>query len=100
MLVFPSYHEGFGLPPLEAMVNSCPVVASKGTSCIQEICGDAAYYVDPSDIESLAEGIYRVATDEVLRAHLIQRGLQRARMFSWRTSAESHVKLFERLLTE
>ena len=100
MLVFPSHHEGFGLPPLEAMVNSCPVVASMGTSCIREICGDAAYYVDPSDIESLAEGIYRVATDKALRALLIQRGLQRARMFSWRTSAESHVKLFERLLAE
>jgi len=100
MLVFISHHEGFGLPPLEAMVNSCPVVASMGTSCVQEICGDAAYYVDPSDIKSLAEGIYRVATDEALRSLLIQRGLQRARMFSWRTSAECHVKLFERLLAE
>jgi glycosyltransferase involved in cell wall biosynthesis len=99
MLVFPSYHEGFGLPPLEAMINSCPVVASKGTACIEEVCGDAAYYVDPSDIKGLADGIYRVATDESLRADLIQRGLQRARMFSWRTSAKCHVKLFERLLS-
>ena len=70
------------------------------TSCIQEICGDAAYYVDPNDFESIAEGMHRVATDEALRALLIQRGLQRARMFSWRTSAEHHVELFERLLTE
>jgi glycosyltransferase involved in cell wall biosynthesis len=98
LLVFISHREGFGLPLVEAMVNACPIVASK-TSCIPEICGDAACYVDPDDIDSIAEGIHRVATDPVLRSDLIQRGLQRARMFSWRTSAERHVELFERLLT-
>ena len=96
LLVFPSFHEGFGFPPLEAMLNACPVVASH-TSCIPEVCGDAAYYVDPADAESIAEGIRRVATNETTRYHLIQQGLLRARMFSWRMSAESHVRLIRLL---
>ena len=97
LLVFISHHEGFGLPPLEAMANACPVVASH-SSCIPEICGDAAYYVDPADAESIAEGIRRVATDKELRADLVQRGLERAKMFSWRKSAERHLAVFEEAL--
>ena len=96
LLIFISHHEGFGLPPLEAMANACPVVASR-TSCIPEICGDAAYYVDPGNTGSIAEGIRRVATDTGLRATLIQRGLERVKLFSWRISAARHVDLFDRL---
>ena len=99
LLVFPSLQEGFGLPPLEAMLNACPVVASK-VSCVSEICGDAAFYVDPEDSESIAEGMRRVATDRNLRDSLIQRGLQRALLFSWKTSAENHLGLFLRLLNQ
>ena len=98
LLVFPSLQEGFGLPPLEAMLNACPVVASSASS-IPEVCGDAAYYVDPGDADSIAEGIYQVATNEMLRNDLIVRGLQRARMFSWTTSAERHMQLFRSHLT-
>jgi glycosyltransferase involved in cell wall biosynthesis len=97
LLVFPSLHEGFGLPPLEAMMNACPVVASRA-SCISEICGDAAFYIDPEDAGSIAEGIRRVATDRVLRDALITRGLERARLFSWRTSADKHLTLLHCLL--
>ncbi len=98
LLIFPSLHEGFGFPPLEAMLNACPVVASH-TSCIPEICGDAAYYVDPTDAESSAEGMLHVATSDLVRNHLIQKGLQRVQMFSWRTSAESHMRLIRSLLS-
>jgi glycosyltransferase involved in cell wall biosynthesis len=80
------------------MLNECPVVASSA-SCIPEVCGDAAYYVDPSDADSIAEGIYQVATNETLRNDLIVRGLKRARMFSWTTSAERHMQLFRGHLT-
>jgi glycosyltransferase involved in cell wall biosynthesis len=97
LLVFPSLQEGFGLPPLEAMLHGCPVVASSA-SCIPEVCSDAAHYIDPGDVDSIAEGMYQVATNEALRNDLIARGLQRARMFSWKTSAEGHVRLFRSLL--
>ena len=95
--VFPSLYEGFGLPPLEAMACGCPVVVSNVAS-LPEICGDAACYVDPYDVESIADGIYRVATDEELRGSLIQQGLQRVKMFSWEKSAREHIKVFEEVI--
>src|SRR4030042_1718052 len=55
LFVFPSFHEGFGLPPLEAMACGCPVVVSNAAR-LPEVCGDAVYYVDPNDVESIAEG--------------------------------------------
>jgi len=97
LLVQPSLYEGFGLPPLEAMACGCPVVVSNVAS-LPEVCGDAAYYVDPYDAESIADGIYRVATDEELRGSLIQQGLQRVKMFSWEKSAREHIKVFEEVI--
>jgi len=95
--VFPSLYEGFGLPPLEAMACGCPVIISNAAS-LPEVCGDAAYYVDPYNVESIAEGIYRVLTDEVLRSNLIEKGLERAKLFSWEKSAKEHLKVFEEVL--
>ena len=97
LLVFPSFYEGFGLPPLEAMACGCPAIVSNVAS-LPEVCGDAAYYVDPYNIESIAEGIYRVLTDEPLRRSLIAKGLARAKLFSWEKSAQGHIKLFEEVL--
>lgn len=97
LFVFPSLYEGFGLPPLEAMACGCPVVVSKAGS-LPEICGDAAYYVDPYDVEEIAEGICRVLTDTDLRAYLVKKGLERVKLFSWRRSAEAHLRLFKELL--
>ena len=93
-LVFPSFYEGFGLPPLEAMACGCPVIVSNVAS-LPEVCGDAGYYVDPYDVESIAEGIYRVLTDGALRQSLIRKGLERATLFSWEKSAREHIKVFE-----
>jgi glycosyltransferase involved in cell wall biosynthesis len=97
LFVFPSCYEGFGLPPLEAMACGCPVVVSNVAS-LPEVCGDAAYYVDPYSLESIAEGIYKVLTDEGLRQGLIQKGLERAKLFSWEKSAKEHVRVFEEFL--
>jgi len=97
LFVFPSFHEGFGLPPLEAMACGCPVVVSNAAS-LPEVCGDAAYYVDPNDAESIAEGMHKVLTDEALRRNLIEKGLQRAKLFSWEKSAGEHLKVFEEIL--
>jgi len=97
VFVLPSLYEGFGLPPLEAMACGCPVVVSNVAS-LPEVCGDAAYYVDPYSEESIAEGIYKVLTDESLRRSLIQKGLERAKLFSWEKSAREHLEVFKEVL--
>jgi len=85
-LVFPSLHEGFGLPVLEAMASGCPVAASTAGS-LPEVCGDAAVLFDPRDPESIANGIGR-AVDE--RDSLRPRGLARAAQFTWAAAARGH----------
>jgi len=85
IFVFPSLYEGFGLPPLEAMASGTPVVTSN-VSSLPEVAGDAAVLVDPYDPEAIAEAIYSVLTDEALRCGLRQKGIARAREFSWEAS--------------
>ncbi len=94
LLIFPSLCEGFGFPPLEAMACGCPVVTSHVAS-LPEVCGDAACYVDPYNVESIAEGIRKVAFDEGLSANLIQNGQKRAALFSLEKSVREHIKVFE-----
>jgi glycosyltransferase involved in cell wall biosynthesis len=84
--VFPSLHEGFGLPPLEAMACGTPVVSSLATS-LAEVVGDAALAIDPLDIDSIATGIDRVASDSSLRSALRELGLAQAARFSWDDTA-------------
>jgi glycosyltransferase involved in cell wall biosynthesis len=85
VFVFPSLYEGFGLPPLEAMASGTPVVTSN-VSSLPEVAGDAAVLVDPYEPQAIADGIYRVLTDEALRRNLRNRGVARARQFSWEAS--------------
>jgi glycosyltransferase involved in cell wall biosynthesis len=85
--VFPSLHEGFGLPPLEAMACGTPVVSSLATS-LAEVVGDAALAVDPLDVDSIAAGIDRIVGDEQLRRELRACGLARAARFSWDETAQ------------
>jgi len=94
--VFPSLYEGFGLPPLEAMACGCPVIVSKTTS-LPEVCGDAAYYIDPYSIGSITDAINKVLTDDTLRQLLREKGLKRAKLFSWEKSAEEHIRIFKEL---
>jgi glycosyltransferase involved in cell wall biosynthesis len=85
VFVFPSLYEGFGLPPLEAMASGTPVVTSN-LSSLPEVAGNAAVLVDPYDTSAIADGIYRVLTEEGLRTDLRRRGLVRAHQFSWESS--------------
>ncbi len=85
VFVFPSLYEGFGLPPLEAMASGTPVVTSN-VSSLPEVAGDAAVLVDPYDPESIAGGIERILTDETIRRMLRQKGIARAKQFSWEQS--------------
>jgi glycosyltransferase involved in cell wall biosynthesis len=82
LFVYPSFFEGFGFPPLEAMACGVPVVTSN-TSSLPEVVGDAALMVDPYDIEELSWAMEQVVSDNELNRELARRGLERAKMFSW-----------------
>ncbi|MGC9505234.1 glycosyltransferase family 4 protein [Baaleninema sp.] len=92
---FPSLYEGFGIPLLEAMACGCPVIASHVAS-IPEVCGDAAEYVDPWSVESIATGIYRVATDVSLRSTLREGGLERVKLFNTHRMFEEIIGILHR----
>ncbi len=85
--VFPSLYEGFGLPVIEAMACGAPVVCSKA-GALPEVVDDAAVLVDPLDIDSIATGLTTVLTSRSLQASLRQRGIARAKQFSWDQTAE------------
>ncbi len=92
--VYPSLHEGFGFPVLEAMACGAPVVCAD-TSSLPEVAGDAALRVDPLDVEALAEALGRVATDEKLRTDLIRRGFEQVQRFSWQRCARETLAVLE-----
>jgi len=92
--VFPSFYEGFGLPPLEAMQCGVPVVASN-TSSIPEICGKAnAVFFNPQDPQNMAEKIFEITSQKSLREKLIANGLQRVKQFSWQKMTEETLKIY------
>jgi len=93
-LVYPSFYEGFGLPALEAIACGCPVIASSSSS-LSEVLGDSGYYIDPHDIEAIAKAITDVIEKEELRLELINKGLLRAKRFTWEKSAKKYLQLFE-----
>jgi len=96
VFVFPSRYEGFGLPPLEAMAEGVPVVASDATS-LPEVLGDAAILVSPDDASAMAEAIAAVLNDPALAARLGQAGRRRAALFTWSACASEHLRLYETL---
>ncbi len=87
-VVFPSLYEGFGLPVVEAMASGTPALTSNVTS-LPEVAGDAAVLVNPYEIESMSHGIEQIVNDSNLREALINKGLQRAKLFSWDKTAAS-----------
>jgi len=99
LFVFPSYYEGFGLPPLEAMASGCPVIASNATS-IPEVIGDAAVLMEPCDVHGIAENMFKVLSDNGLREDLIQKGLERAKLFTWKKTAEKTLKYYKEVLEQ
>ncbi len=94
---YPSFYEGFGLPALEAFACGTPVCASN-TSCIPEICGDAALYFDPKNLGEMAEKFYEVLRNEGMQKYLIEKGRQRLKEFSWKRMAEETLAVYEEIL--
>jgi glycosyltransferase involved in cell wall biosynthesis len=92
VFVFPSLYEGFGLPVLDAMVAGIPVVASD-TSSLPEVIGDAGILVNPFDPSVISHAIFSILSNENLRKHLIQRGFERVKRFSWEKTAQETLKV-------
>ncbi|MBL7828635.1 MAG: glycosyltransferase family 4 protein [Saprospiraceae bacterium] len=84
--VYVSLSEGFGLPLIEAMACQTPVMTSDG-SCLPEIAGDAALYVDPLDVLSISSGLQQLYEDQQLRSDLVQAGKQRSKLYNWDEAA-------------
>jgi len=91
--LYPSYAEGFGLPPLEAMARGAPVLASNRSS-LPEVLDEAAILVDPDDVEAIAAGIRRLYSDAALRAVLSDRGRRQAAKFRWGASARRALQIY------
>jgi glycosyltransferase involved in cell wall biosynthesis len=98
LFVLPSFYEGFGLPVLEAMACGAPVIASNRSS-LPEIMGDAGILFDPYRVDALEALIYNVLKNNELRENMRRNGLEQAKRFSWRKTAEATVRVYESVLS-
>ena len=98
-LVFPSFDEGFGLPPIEAMSAASPTIVSD-IPVHREVLGDAAIYCDPRSPGSLKEKMQQVVEDSDLRRKYIARGLERCRLYSWERTATQTLEVYESVLAK
>ncbi len=96
LFVMPSFYEGFGLPPLEAMACGTPVITSN-VSSLPEVVGDAALLFDPNNAEELCVAMYRALTDEHLRKEMRVKGLKRAQTFSWERAARATLEVYRKV---
>lgn len=96
VFAFPSFFEGFGIPPIEAMACGAPVITSNSSS-LPEVAGDAAILIDPHNIDELAQAITRLIGNEQLREELRQKGYQRVQHFTWEASARKMLDVYQRL---
>lgn len=96
LFVFPSFYEGFGFPPLEAMSRGVPVAASNASS-IPEICGDAAHYMNPHRADEMAKSIYDLLEKNQLREELKRKGMERIKKFTWENTARGFYSVISSL---
>jgi glycosyltransferase involved in cell wall biosynthesis len=97
LLILPSLYEGFGLPPFEAMLNECPVLASNIPS-LTEVCGEAATYFDPLNPQDIADKISATLDSKRIINKSIENGLNRIKLFQWKQSAEKHIEIFNQII--
>jgi len=96
-LVYPSRYEGFGLPPLEAMTLGCPVITTRYTS-LPEVCGGAAYYIDPDDAQSIARSLIDLETKPELRTLYSAKGREQSARFTWDKAATTFLGALDRTM--
>jgi glycosyltransferase involved in cell wall biosynthesis len=95
-LVYPSLHEGFGMPLVEAMSLGTPIITSN-ISSMPEVVGDAGLLIDPYDFRDIGNAMEKIYFDPALRAELRQKGLHRATLFSWKESSQKLLAVLETL---
>ena len=95
--IFPSLYEGFGLPPLEAMAQSCPVISASASS-LPEILGQAALYFNPKEEEELKKRVLELLDNESLRSELINKGKEQIKKYSWEECARQTFSVYEQAL--
>ncbi|MFC1936732.1 glycosyltransferase family 4 protein [Chloroflexota bacterium] len=99
LFVFPSFYEGFGFPPLEAMACGTPVICSDRSS-LPEIVGQAALQVDPENTEALAKGIERIWQDRELARDMREKGLAQAEKFTWQRTAQQTLSVYREAIDD
>lgn len=97
--IFPSYHEGFGIPILEAFQNRCPAVLSNCT-CFPEVAGDAALYFEKNSVEDLADKIDSLLSDSAYREKMIEKGIKRLEKFQWTMTARQTYEFYQEVLRD
>lgn len=97
LFVYPSFYEGFGLPPIEAMSCGVPVIASNVTS-VPEVVGDGGLLINPKDIDNLCASMFRVLSDEALRKRLVASGISKAADLSWEKTANETISAYNKII--
>ena len=96
-LIYPSLYEGFGIPVLEAMSMGLPVLTSN-TTAMPEVAGDAAYLVDPTNIEEMTSAMSELLKNRQRQEEMIEKGLERVRSYTWQNVSESYLKLYQEII--
>jgi len=96
-MIYPSFFEGFGIPVLEALWSRLPVITSN-VSCLPEVGGDAAFYVNPHSAEDIAEGMKKICNDEQFSNELGEKGLKQAKKFSQENCADAVMNVYKSLM--
>ncbi|MDY6013256.1 glycosyltransferase family 1 protein [Clostridium sp.] len=99
MLVYPSFYEGFGLPPIEAMACGTPVIASTETS-LPEVCYDSALLINPHNPDDLSYAMQKVLSDSLLVLAMVKKSLTRSRLFSWKNTALNTIEAYKDILNK